>query len=376
MPAKKAQPSPAAKLDSAYTAKPVKVRLMTRLSVRLSQTEKLLLTKYLSVLLKSGLAIDDAIDILLQQAKGPLKTILEDVRKTIESGSTLASGLQHYPHIFSSVFISLIAAGESSGTLQGNLEHLADQMQKEHELHKKITGALMYPSIVMMMAVSIGVGIVVFVLPNITTFFTSLNLKLPITTQALLWIATLFSEHGFLLAICAILFAVLVIVMKIVPFFYPFTHLVAIRFPVIGSIVRNTNLARITRLLGTLLHSGMPISDALPVTTSIIKNVYYVKLFTNVQVMLAQGKTLAQALGNADKLVPPIALRLIRVGEETGTLGDMLLYLSGFYEQEVDEQTRNATTLLEPMMIVGIGLMVGVLAFSIIGPIYQVVGAL
>lgn len=353
-----------------------KTGLWTRLSVRLSQTEKLLLTKYLSVLLLSGLPIDEAIDILSQQAKGPLKQILKTLHDAVRSGNTLTSGLEQYPHVFSNVFTSLVAAGESSGMLQKNLDHLATQMQKEHELRKKITGALMYPSIVMMSAIVISVGIVVFVLPNITSLFASLNVPLPWTTEVLLWVAKLFSEHGFLLALGAIGSVIALLVIRSIRAFHPITHWLALHFPVVGSIVRNTNLARITRLLGTLLQSGMPISTALSVTISIIKNARYRKLFSNLLTMLGQGRTIAHGLSGADYLVPPIALRLIRVGEETGTLGDMLIYLSNFYEQEVDDATKNATTLLEPIMIIFIGVMVGVLAFSIISPIYSVVGAI
>lgn len=353
-----------------------KTGLWTRLSVRLSQTEKLLLTKYLSVLLLSGLPIDEAIDILAQQAKGPLKQILKTLHDAVRSGNTLTSGLEQYPHVFSNVFTSLVAAGESSGMLQKNLDHLAIQMQKEHELRKKITGALMYPSIVMMSAIVISVGIVVFVLPNITSLFASLNVPLPWTTTVLLWVAKLFSEHGFLLALGAIGSVIALLVIRSIRALHPITHWLVLHFPVVGSIVRNTNLARITRLLGTLLQSGMPISTALSVTISIIKNARYRKLFSNLLTMLGQGRTIAHGLSGADYLVPPIALRLIRVGEETGTLGDMLIYLSNFYEQEVDDATKNATTLLEPLMIIFIGVMVGVLAFSIISPIYSVVGSI
>ncbi len=364
------------KQNGTAPAAPKPPNLWIRISVRLSQTEKLLLTKYLSVLLLSGLPIDEALNILLQQAKGPLKIILETLHTSVRSGDTLTSGLQKYPHVFSNVFTSLVSAGESSGMLQKNLEHLADQMQKEHELRKKITGALMYPSIVMMSAVTISVGIVVFVLPNITSLFTSLNVPLPWTTKVLLWVAKLFEEHSFLLALGAIAFGIAMMVIRSIKKLHPITHWLVLHIPVVGSIVRNTNLARITRLLGTLLQSGMPISSALTVTISIIKNVRYRTLFTNLLVMLGQGRTIAQGLADADYLMPPIALRLIRVGEETGTLGDMLIYLSTFYEQEVDDATKNATTLLEPLMIIFIGLMVGVLAFSIISPIYSVVGSI
>ncbi len=355
---------------------PPRVSLIDRLNVRLSHTEQLLLTKYLSVLLRSGLPIDDALDLLLQQAKGPLKKILTRLKDAVTSGKTLADGLSSYPHVFSSVYINLIRAGEASGMLQENFEQLSLQMQKEHELRKKIQGAMMYPAIVLISALGVSTGIVVFVLPNIVKLFDSLNVVLPPTTKALLWISAVMTNHGLALAVAGVC---LVIGFLFARTFTPvkcITHWITLHFPVIGTIARNTNLARISRLLGTLLKSGMPITAALPVTISVLKNVYYRRLFTQVQEALAKGGTIALALEPYPHLTPPIAVRLIRVGEETGTLGDMLIYLATFYEQEVDESTKNAATLLEPLLIVMIGIMVGTLAFSIITPIYKVIGSI
>lgn len=349
---------------------------MTRLSVRLSHTELLLLTKYLSVLLRSGLPIDDALDILLQQAKGPLKKILTSLKRAVTSGQTLSDGLEAYPHIFSSVYVNLIRAGEGSGTLQENFEQLSTQMQKEHELRQKIQGAMMYPSIVLVSALMVSTGIVVFILPNVTKLFESLDVRLPVTTVILLWIARLVGDHGLLILLGLIAAIVLFAVARTLAPVKPFTHWMMLHTPVVGTIARNTNLARITRLLGTLLKSGMPINDALPVTISVLRNVHYKHLFAAMLTTIGQGGTIADGLVGKPKLVPPIALRLIRVGEETGTLGDMLLYLAEFYEQEVDERTKNAATLLEPLLIVMIGVMVGTLAFSIITPIYKVIGSI
>lgn len=353
-----------------------KVSLLTRLSVRLSHTEQLLLTKYLSVLLQSGLPIDDALDILLEQSNASLKTILTTLRQSVRTGSTLANGLERYPHIFSNVFVNLIRAGEASGNLQKNLEQLALQMQKEHDLRAKIRGAMMYPSIVMASALIVVTGIVVFILPKITQLFTSLHVELPWTTRALLWMANLFSNHGLLISLGVIVLILAVGLLRRVPFIQPLSHALFLRIPVIGGIARNANVARITRLLGTLLNSGMPINDALPITISVMKNYHYRKLFVDLEKTIGQGGTIANALAKSKFLFPPIAQRLIRVGEETGSLGDMLVYLAGFYEQEVDDTTKNATTLLEPALIVMIGAMVGLLAFSIVTPIYSVLGSI
>ncbi len=353
-----------------------KLSFFKRLSVRLSLSERLLFTKYLAVLLNSGLPIDEALDILVQQSSGSLKEILTTLKNAVRSGNTLASGLGSYPHIFSSVYVNLVSAGEASGTLQKNFEELANQLQKEHELRKKIQGALMYPSIVLISAISVTTGIVVFVLPNITALFDSLDVPLPWTTEVLIMVANLVQHSGDLLLLGAILLVVGFIFLRRLPIVKPITHGLLLKTPVIGKIARDTNLATMTRLMGTLLGSGMPISEALVVTANVMRNFYYRRMFIKMQTELAQGHTLTDALSGSNKLIPPIALRLIRVGEETGTLADMLNYLAGFYENEVDESTRNAATLLEPLMIVMIGLMVALLAFSIISPIYQVVGSI
>ncbi|MCR4311870.1 MAG: type II secretion system F family protein, partial [Candidatus Uhrbacteria bacterium] len=349
---------------------------MSRIRVRLSLSERLLFTKYLAVLLNSGLPIDEALDILLQQSSGSLKEILSTLKTAVRSGNTLSSGLASYPHIFSNVYINLVSAGEASGTLQKNFEELAGQMQKEHELRKKIQGAMLYPSIVLMSAITVTTGIVVFVLPNITALFASLNVPLPWTTRVLIGVAYVVQHYGFLLALGAAALVIGFIFLRRMPFVMPLTHGILLKFPVIGKIARDASLATMTRLLGTLLQTGMPISEALAITGSVMRNIYYRRMFEKMKTGLAQGRSLTEALSKSSALVPPIALRLIRVGEETGTLGDMLAYLAEFYEHEVDESTRNAATLLEPIMIIMIGLMVAVLAFSIISPIYQVVGSI
>src|SRR3989338_75154 len=190
-----------------------KVPLMVRLNVRLSHTEKMLFTKYFAVLLKSGVAIDEAIDILLQQSKGPLKKMLETLKASVEQGKTLAEGLGHYPHVFSPVFINLIAAGEASGTLQKNLDHLARQHETEHNLRKKVRGAMMYPMIVLLGALVVGALVFVFVLPKITSLFKSLKVELPWTTKAILWLVDTIATKPILVFgfVAAVILLVLVI---------------------------------------------------------------------------------------------------------------------------------------------------------------------
>ena len=167
----------------------------------------------------------------------------------------------------------------------------------------------------------------------------------------------------------------LVLVIPRIRFLKPALHWLLLRLPIFGRTSKNTNLARMTRLMGTLLASGVTINEALVITKQTVRNHHYRKLFDRALDEVSQGQMLTEVLGHESKLVPPMALRLIRVGEETGTLPDMLTYLADFYEEEVDSTIQDISTLIEPFLILTIGLLVGILAFSIISPIYQIVGS-
>ena len=342
---------------------------------RLSHVELLLFTKYLSVLLRSGLPIDDALDILLQQAKGPLQKILTILKTSVRTGNTLSDGMKEFPHTFSLVYLNLIRAGETSGTLQGNLEQINIQLQKEHDLNQKIRGAMMYPMIILIIGIAITVGIVVFVLPNIIGIFDSLHVELPLSTKIVLWISRTVGAHGWLILALLIAFSAGGTLLTRLRPVKPFTHWIILHAPILGRIARQTNLARVMRLMGTLLQSGLPISEVLQISSGVLKNVHYRELFSKIQKGVGRGKTITDLMQVSPFLIPPLALRLIRVGEETGTLGEMFLYLADFYEQEVDDLTRNLSSLLEPVLIIFIGLMVGGLALSILSPIYKVVSS-
>lgn len=342
---------------------------------RLSHVELLLFTKYLSVLLKSGLPIDDALDILLQQSKGPLQKILATLKASVSTGKTLSDGLKEFSHTFNPVFLNLIRAGESSGTLQGNLDQLSIQLQKEHDLNQKIKGAMMYPIIILTIGIAITVGIVVFVLPNIIGIFDSLHVELPLSTRIVLWISRTTSSYGWWILFSSIVLGFGSVFLSRLRFVKPFTHWIILHSPVLGQIARQTNLARVLRLMGILLQSGMSISEVLEVSMGTLHNVYYKDLFKKTLDGVGRGLTITNVLESSPFLMPPLALRLIRVGEETGTLGEMFLYLAGFYDQEVDDLTRNLSSLLEPILIIFIGLMVGGLALSILTPIYKVVSS-
>ncbi len=371
---KKETPSLPAKLHLQKGQK-VSASFWEQLNVRLSNKERLLFTKYLSVLLKAGLPIDEAIRILCEQAKGSMKVILKNLQEYIQRGETLADGLHYYKYIFGIVYINLIRAGELSGSLQQNLDHLVEQMQKEYDLKQKVRGSMFYPAIIIVGSILISIGIIVFVLPNLIDIFSSLKIELPLTTRILLWVANLTTTHGFAVALGFLGFICFVFFIRRVSFLKPFFHTTLLYIPLLGNITQKVNLARITRLMGTMLEGGLTIDEVVPIVQQVIKNVCYQKIFAQVYIQLQQGEAMSMVFEGKPKLIPLMALRIIHVGELTGSLPDMLLYLADFYEKEVDEITRNLATLLEPMLLIFVGVLVGGLALSIMMPIYQVIGS-
>lgn len=349
--------------------------LLDRLTIRLSHADRLMFTKYLSVLLHAGLAMDDALSIIADQSRrGPLKKIVATLLQDVRGGETLASGFAKFPQVFSSIYINLVGAGEASGTLQDNLGHLAEQIQKEHTLRQKVRGALMYPTVILVGAVILSIGIVVFILPNITDVFRTLNVELPWTTRVLLWLAELFEQHGGLVALGFVLLIVAIAVVRKIKPIQPVLHRVWLMVPIVGTIMRNTNLARFARVTGTMLKSGSTISDILPIATSVLKNARYRLLLSQMAQEVHRGRSLASFMQMHRREFSEITVHMTRVGEESGALGEMMTYVAEFYEQEIDDTMRNLSNLLEPVLLVVIGVLVGTLALSIISPIYQVVG--
>lgn len=350
-----------------------KVSLMTKLNVRLGSKEKVLFVKYLSVLLDSGLALDQALDVLISQSKGALKKILETVLKEIQNGKQLADGLEYYPHIFSEVFINLIRAGENTGTLKENLAYLAEQAQKQYDLKQSIRGSMMYPIIVLIGGLIVSVFIVVFIFPNIVALFATLDVELPLATKVLLWAANVFENYPLhLIAVIIGIMATFIITRRIRFTRYIWDQ-IFLRIPIIGRILRDSTLSNVFRLLGTLLESGMPLKQSIRVTRSTANNMVFQKMFDDLDARVNQGGELVTVLRNYDNIVPLMSVRLIHVGAQTGELENMLLYLAEFYSKEVDELSKRISVVIEPVLIIGIGFMIGFLAFAIISPIYQVI---
>jgi len=342
--------------------------------LKLSLQNQIIFTKHLAIMLQAGIPILDCLAMLKkQQVKSKtFSKILDQLIGDINSGQFLSTGLGRYHQVFGNLFINVIKIGEASGTLPENLNYLAEELQKRQMLTRKIKGAMIYPLIVLMAVFGI-MGILIFVVfPKILPLFKSLKVKLPLATRLLL--ASYNFISGNWLFIILGIFAVfigfwLILKNKKIKFYY---HYFLLKLPFISSMIRNINMANLTRTLSLLLKSGVKIVESLDVTANTLSNLVYQKELKKVAGEIAGGGQISQYLLKRQNLFPLMLSQMIEVGENTGNLSQTLLYLNDFYEKEVDEITKNLSTILEPLLLIIMGLIVGFVAIAIITPIYTI----
>lgn len=341
-----------------------------------SDADILLFTKHLSVGLKAGLTIVDALEMLYDQGAGTMKKILGKVKDTVSSGKPFHEALAAYPKYFSPLYVSMVKTGELTGNLEDNLAHLADNLWKTHEIKQKVKSAMMYPSIVFIAIVGLGFAISIFVLPKILPLFKTMDVELPLPTKVLLFIANLFANYGLPIAVGFIAFVIFVAWLLRQNFVKPITHRIILVLPVVKTIVKNLNIARFTNTLSTLLSSGMTVDTSLQIIVDSTQNVLYKETIRSLIAEVQKGKRMASVLMYYPTLFPPLTSRMIAMGEQTGSLGKTLQYLSEFYEEEIDSTMKNLGNILEPILLMVIGVIVGTVAIAILGPIYQITGSL
>jgi type IV pilus assembly protein PilC len=335
--------------------------------------DKFLFTKHLSVMIRSGIPLSEAVESIYAQSQNPaMKRLLRRVQRDIQNGQTLEKALSNFPKVFDPFYLNLIRIGEESGNLEKNLDYIAAQLKKNNEFEKNIRSALLYPGIVLMIAGIAGAGISLFVLPQLISLFTSLSIDLPLPTKILLFFAQLMKGYGFLI-IGGII--ALGIVFRMLIAYPPVTkhwHKFLLQLPVLGVFFQNVQVAFFCRNLGIMLQSGLPILNALEVqykaTTNYIYKLYVAHIIHGVEKGHSIGGTLTKA---NFRYMPLIATKMIGIGEKTGKLDESLMYLGDFFSEEVDEYSKNFSTIIEPVMLLVIGLAVAFLALAIISPIYQ-----
>lgn len=349
------------------------VKIQKPVFLTVSAKEKIIFSRHLASMLDAGIPLHEALGILQDQIAQPtLKYIISISINDLADGLPLHTSFAKFPKIFDSFFINSINVGEASGTLPETLRYLSIQLEKAEEVRSKVKAALLYPVIVFFGSIAIGIYLAFFMLPKIVPLFSTLSVKLPPTTRALLAISAWMSEYWlFLLAGLIVLTTGFSLLMKINAVSYSF-YRILLMIPVVSRLFREMQTAQFSRILGTLLSSGVTIIPALKVTTKSIDNPVYKRELQVITESVERGETIGEELQKHPQLFSRISASMVGVGERTGKLSESLINMAEFTEQEVDDMTRNLSTLIEPVTLMLVGLLVGFVALSIVTPIYQI----
>lgn len=342
---------------------------------KVSVSEQILMTKNLSGMIKAGLPLSRALSVLKKQTKNPkLSEILVSVSNDINSGETFSSALSKFPAIFSKLFTSMIRAGEESGNLSGALSDIGINLEKSHSLNKKVKGALIYPGVIMSAMVVVGVLMFAFVVPTLAGTFKELGVTLPTSTRVIIFVGNFFSNHLILtFVIIAAAFSSIFFLFR-AKFMARYIDFTVMRIPVIGRLAQEINTARTARTISSLLSSGVSIVRAVEITEDVVQNVFYKKVLRDAREAVEKGAPFSEVFEANTKLYPVMMAEMVAVGEETGKLADMLLQIALFYEEEIENKTKNLSTIIEPVLMIFIGAGVGFFAISMISPLYSILG--
>ena len=340
---------------------------------RIKVTEKIIFTRNLSGMLNAGLPLSRALSVLEKQTTNDaFRPILVSLRAEVDKGEALSSALAKYPKVFSHLFVSMIKAGEESGNLSGSLTEIGVNLEKANAITKKVKGALMYPGVILCVMVLIGVLMMIFVVPTLSKTFADLGTALPASTQFILGLAGLFSGHPVLTFLALGLIGFGIVVLLKAKFMQPILDKVVVHLPMIGVLAKELNTARTTRTLSSLITSGVPITRAIEITQDVVQNMYYQRVLGEAKIAVEKGAPFSESFKRHTELYPVMVGEMMEVGEETGKLSDMLLQIALFYEEEVENKTKNLSTIVEPLLMVFIGGAVGFFAISMITPMYSV----
>jgi type IV pilus assembly protein PilC len=345
--------------------------------VRFSTQEQAHFAKRLGMILRSGMPIMQGLHMLGGQAKSSsAKYIYGHLISNVERGQQLSSGLEKFEKIFGEFCINIVRVGESSGTLHENLEYLAEELKKKEALRKKVIGALVYPAVIVFATVGISLVLTVYIFPKITPIFQSFKTQLPVSTRALIAISNFLMHDGMWLFLGVVAAAVGYIFLLRLRSVHYVIDRVLIHLPLFGKLSRNYNLANCARTLGLLLKSDMGIVHSLAIVSKSMRNLAYREALERVASEATRGQKISREMLENPTLFPPLFVQMIAVGEQTGNLAGSLMYLSEMYEEEISDLTKNLTTMLEPVLMIVMGVIVGFIAVSIITPIYGITSQL
>ncbi|MEE9213806.1 MAG: type II secretion system inner membrane protein GspF [Thermodesulfobacteriota bacterium] len=336
-----------------------------------SISELAISTRQFSTLISAGLPLEASLSALSEQAEDQkLKEVLTQVKDKVSEGSSLANALNEHPTVFPDLYINLVKAGEASGTLDVVLLRLADFLEKQSALKSKVRSALIYPIFMFFIGMAVVLFMVSFVIPRISKIFEDSQKALPFITVVLIETSNFISQNFIVILILFVAISLLIFRFKNTPRGKMFFDRMALKIPIFGKLNSMVIISRFTRTLGTLIASGIPLLDALKISGAVIGNSVYLETLDSVSQNVREGSSLAKPLRDSE-VFPPLVTRMIAVGEQTGEMEEMLSKIADIYDQQVETTVSTLTTLLEPVMILGIGAVMGFIVFAILLPIFD-----
>jgi type IV pilus assembly protein PilC len=339
------------------------------------QKQLVAFTRQLSTLQDAGLPILRSLQILEEQQRpGLMKAIIGGVGDEVEGGGTLSDAMSQYPKAFDKLYVNMINAGEAGGVLDIILSRLADFMEKAAKLKKKVIGAMIYPAVVISIAVGVVSMIMIFVIPKFEQIFKDFHTELPAITQVLLTVSRWFAvQYGWAYVLFSpIAFTILYRLVRISEGGKFATDLIKLKIPILGGILGKTAIARFTRTLGTLISAGVPILDAINITKETCGNEVYSRALLKVHDAIREGESMADPL-RATKVCDALVVNMVDVGEETGDLDKMLIKIADNYDNDVDVLVGSLISILEPVMVVILGVIVGFIVVALFAPMIALI---
>ncbi len=348
----------------------------SRLST-IKEHDKIILANNLAAMMAAGLSITRALSVSERQAKNPkLIKVITQIRSDIQSGKTFNESLAAFPHIFSRIFVAMVRAGEESGELAGALRTISGQLERAYVLKKKIKGAMLYPTIIVIAIIGIGILMMIKVVPSLASTFAELNTDLPASTRAIIAVSNALKDHVMFTAIGFFLFIVSIITIPKTKYGKLGLDWLVLRIPVINELSKQLNSARMARTFSSLLSSGVDLVSALGISSEVLGNHYHRAVLEKAAHHVKKGSPLSETFAENEHLFPPLVSEMIAVGEETGSLPDLLQSIAEFYESEVEQKTKDMSTIIEPFLMLIVGGAVGFFAIAMIAPIYSLGDAL
>ncbi len=337
------------------------------------EQQKILFARNLGVMLGAGLPLSRALAVIERQTKDShLVQAISEISSDVRHGTTLHESLGKFPSIFPRLTVAMVRAGEEGGDLSSSLVVASEQMEHASDLKKKIRGAMIYPAIILFAIIGIGILMMIYVVPTLAQTFEEMGSELPFATKVILWIS------DFLVNNTIVAFGGIVVGGLLITSYFRtkqgkrFKDFAFLRMPVVGEMVREVNAARTSRTLASLLSSGVGILPALEIAEDVVQNSYFKEVIAEARKSVGDGDPLSKTFTRREDLYPPFVGEMMSVGEETGQTPDMLKRMAQYYESEVDRKTKDMSTIIEPVLMLLIGGMVGFFAISMIMPIYGI----